>query len=73
MERVAELMKERLRFFVADQRGLVSSGLREVAYVVDDGPDVFAVDPVLLPEVAHPGAASLALPGEIVRIKNSNV
>ena len=62
MQRVAELVEQGAGVVEAEQGGIA---LREVRDVDDDRPDL-AGELLLGPEGAHPGAAALRGPGEIV-------
>ena len=67
VESVAELMEGGLHLVYGQQRRLLGGRCVEIAYIHDDRTHVVAVRiHVLVAEVVHPGAGTLALAGEVV-------
>src|SRR4029077_5269039 len=65
---MAEFMKERARVVDAQQAGLSVAALGEVHHI-DDDRQLRAIELLLPAETAHPGAAALRRPGEIIAQK----
>ncbi len=70
---MAELVEQGVHLVEAEQGRFVGRRLGEVPHVVDDGSDLLAIQPALLPEGVHPGAAPLALPGEVIHVEDADV
>ncbi len=65
MQRVAEFMEQRVRLVVAQQARLALAGAREIHHVHDDRRGL-AVEPALVAQRRHPGAAVFGGPVEII-------
>ncbi len=72
VQRVAELVEEGARVVEAEERRIARAGFGKIHHVHDDRPDV-AVELLLAAKTAHPGAAPLRGPGEIVAEKEADV
>ena len=66
VEGMAELMEEGAGVVEGEQRRLALRRLGEVHDIDDDRPDIAAIEPLLVAEAAHPGAAALRRAGEVV-------
>ena len=72
VQAVTKLVKQGFGFVERQQRRFALRGLREIAGV-DDERDYIAVEPLLIAERAHPGAAALRGAREVIAVEQADL